>query len=316
MSTSKVVGGTGSGLGSLLLERLSVDYGKKSKLSMCVFPSPQVSGAVVEPYNSILSCHGLLEHTEVSVMYDNEAIYDICRRNLDIERPTYTNLNRLITQVMSSLTASLRFDGALNMDLTNFQTNLVPYPRIHFMLSSYAPVISAEKAYHEQLSVSELTNSVFEPSSMMAKCDPRHGKYIACAMMYRGDVVPKDVNSSVGTIKTKRTIQFVDWCPTGFKVGINYQPPTVVPGGDLAKVQRAVCMIANSTAIAEVFARLDHKFDLMYAKRAFVHWYVGEGMEEGEFSEAREDLAALEKDFEEVGADSTEGDGEDEGEEY
>jgi tubulin alpha len=131
-----------------------------------------------------------------------------------------------IEQVMSSLTASLRFDGALNMDLTNFQTNLVPYPRIHFMLSSYAPVISAEKAYHEQLSVSELSNSVFEPSSMMAKCDPRHGKYIACAMMYRGDVVPKDVNASIGTIKTKRTIQFVDWCPTGFKVGINYQPPT------------------------------------------------------------------------------------------
>merc|ERR1712025_737797 len=81
--------------------------------------------------------------------------------------------------------------------------------------------------------------------------------------------------------KTKRTIQFVDWSPTGFKCGINYQPPTVVPGGDLAKVMRACCMISNSTAIAEVMSRIDHKFDLMYAKRAFVHHYVGGGRGRG-----------------------------------
>ncbi len=79
---------------------------------------------------------------------------------------------------------------------------------------------------------------------------------MACCMLYRGDVVPKDVNAAISTIKTKRTIQFVDWCPTGFKVGINYQPPTVVPGGDLAKVQRAVCMLSNTTAIAGMFYRL------------------------------------------------------------
>ncbi|CAN0050748.1 unnamed protein product [Bubo scandiacus] len=268
--------------------------------------APQVSTAVVEPYNAILTTHTTLEHSDCAFMVDNEAIYDICRRNLDIERPTYTNLNRLISQIVSSITASLRFDGALNVDLTEFQTNLVPYPRIHFPLVTYAPIISSDRAYHEQLSVAEITNSCFEPNNQMVKCDPRLGKYMACCMLYRGDVVPKDVNVAIAAIKTKRTIQFVDWCPTGFKVGINYQPPTVVPGGDLAQVQRAVCMLSNTTAIAEAWARLDHKFDLMYAKRAFVHWYVGEGMEEGEFAEAREDLAALEKDYEEVGTDSFE----------
>ena len=104
----------------------------------------------------------------------------------------------------------------------------------------------------------------------MVKYDPRNGKYIACCMLYRGDVVPKDVNAAISIIKNKRTIQFVDWCPTGFKVGINYQPPTVVLGGDLAKVQRAVCMLSNTTAIAEAWARLDQKFDLIMKKLALM----------------------------------------------
>ena len=211
-------GGSGSGFTSLLMERLSVDYGKKSKLEFAIYPAPQVATAVVEPYNSILTTHTTLEHSDCAFMVDNEAIYDICRRNLDIDRPTYTNLNRLIGQIVSSITASLRFDGALNVDLTEFQTNLVPYPRIHFPLVTYAPVISSDKAYHEQLSVSEITASCFEPTNQMVKCDPRHGKYMACCLLYRGDVVPKDVNTAVAAIKTKRSIQFVDWCPTGFKV--------------------------------------------------------------------------------------------------
>src|ERR1700679_3487039 len=125
---------------------------------------------------------------------------DICRRNLDIERPSYTNLNRIIAQVVSSITASLRFQGSLNVDLNEFQTNLVPYPRIHFPLVTYSPIMSKAKADHEQLSVAQITASCFETGSQMVKCDPHHGKYMSCCLLYRGDVAPKDVSSAIATM--------------------------------------------------------------------------------------------------------------------
>lgn len=302
--THSLGGGTGSGFGALLLEELSNEFGKKSKLEFAVYPAPQVSSSVVEPYNSVLTTHSSLNHSDCTFMVDNEAIYDMCRKNLDIQRPTYQNLNRMIAQVVSSVTASLRFSGSLNVDLNEFQTNLVPYPRIHYPLVSYAPVLSIAKSQHESSSVQEITNACFESTNQLVKCDPKLGKYMANCLLYRGDVVTKDVQNAVSTIKNKKQIQMVDWCPTGFKLGICYQPPQYVPGGQMAKSNRAVCMLSNTTAIAEAWNRLDEKFDLMYKKRAFVHWYVGEGMEEGEFSEAREDLAALEKDYEEVAMDS------------
>ena len=172
----------------------------------------------MEPYNAINFTHTTLEHCDVSFLVGNQAIYELCRKKLEINRPTYTNLNRLTAQIISSITASLRFDGALNVDLNEFQTNLVPYPRIHFPLATFSPIISAEKAYHEKMTVSEITNACFEPNNQMVKCNPETGKYMSVCLLYRGDVVPKDVNATIAHIKTKRTVNFVDWCPTGFKV--------------------------------------------------------------------------------------------------
>lgn len=206
------------------------------------------------------------------IMFDNESLYDICSRQLDIETSTYSNINRLISQVISSSTVSLRFDGALKANINDLMMNLVPFPRIHFMLSSYSPIISADKAYHEHFSVLRIANSVFEPKSMMINCHPIHGKYIACCMLYRGDVSLKEVNASISAIKAQKTFQFVTWCPTRFKSGLSSQPPIVVPGGDLAQVMRSVCIISNSTGIAEVFSRVTYKFDEMYRKRGL---YIG-----------------------------------------
>ncbi|XP_021757096.1 tubulin alpha-4 chain-like [Chenopodium quinoa] len=153
--------------------------------------------------------------------------------------------------VALSLTHSLRVDDALNVAITEFQKNLVPYPRIHFMLPSYTLVMSDDNAFHEQLSV-EINDSTFEPSAKMAKCDSHHERYMACCVVRGGDVVPKDVNATVFTFKTTRSRQFVNWCPTRFKCGSTYQPLMVVPGKDLAKIQRVMGMISNSVSVAEV----------------------------------------------------------------
>ncbi|VEL30626.1 unnamed protein product, partial [Protopolystoma xenopodis] len=291
-------GGTGAGFGSLLINQMTQDYRKRTKIELVVYPAPRLATSVVEPYNAVLGTHACIEDSEVVFLMDNEAVWDIARRNLNLRRPTYTNVNRILAQVISSLTASLRFHGSLNGDLTEFQTNLVPYPRIHFPLITYSPIVSAEKAYHEQNSVAQITRACFEPANSFVKVDPRQGNYMAVCMLYRGDVDPSNANQAINGIKSARSIRFVDWCPTGFKVDINSQPITVVPGGDLAKVLRTCAMLANTTAISAAFARLDRKFDLMFQKRAFVHWFVSEGMEEGEFIEARMDLAALERDYE------------------
>ncbi|ETO22616.1 tubA [Reticulomyxa filosa] len=268
-----VGGGTGSGLGALILERLAVDYRKKPKIVFEIYPSPNLSTCVVEPYNALLATHWLLDHTEVSLLLDNEAIYGICQKQLRIAKPDVGNLNKLISKVISAMTSSLRFSGELNVDLNKFQTNLVPFP----------PDVSIAPN-----DVQKITDDCFKPANWFVKYtefDPAEDKYMAISLNYRGDIKSKEANATVQWLKSNNKVALAEWCPTGFKIGLNEVPAVTLESDDIGAFSKNAIMISNNTGISRVFSkRITQKYDMMYSQRAFVHWYVGEGMEEGEFA--------------------------------
>ncbi|KAF4369250.1 hypothetical protein F8388_022906 [Cannabis sativa] len=183
-------GGTGSGMGTLLISKIREEYPDRMMLTFSVFPSPKVSDTVVEPYNATLSVHQLVENADECMVLDNEALYDICFRTLKLTTPSFGDLNHLISATMSGVTCCLRFPGQLNSDLRKLAVNLIPFPRLHFF--------------------------------MMAST-----------------------------------------------------------------------FIGNSTSIQEMFRRVSEQFTAMFRRKAFLHWYTGEGMDEMEFTEAESNMNDL-----------------------
>ena len=278
-------GGTGSGMGTLLISKICEDFPDRMMCTFSVVPSPKVSDTVVEPYNATLSVHQLVENADEVFCIDNEALYDICFRTLKLTNPSYGDLNHLVSQVMSGITCSLRFPGQLNSDLRKLAVNLIPFPRLHFFLLGIAPLTARGTAQYNMMSVAELTQQMFDPKNMMAASDPRQGRYLTAAAMFRGKVSMKDVDDQMQAVQSKNSKFFVEWIPHNMKSSVCDVPPK--------GMQMSATFVGNSTCIQELFKRVGEQFTLMFRRKAFLHWYTGEGMDEMEFTEAESNMNDL-----------------------
>lgn len=283
--THSMGGGTGAGMGTLLVSKIREDYPDRIMSTYSIIPSPKVSDTVVEPYNATLSVHQLVENADQCFALDNEALYDICFRTLDLKNPSYKDLNLLIASAITGTTCSLRFPGQLNCDLRKLAVNMVPFPRLHFFLVGFAPLTSSQSEDYRVLNVPELTAQAFDAKNMMCAADPRHGRYLTCAMMFRGAMSSKDVDDQMLNMVNKNSSYFVEWIPNNLKASICDVPP---PGMKMSSV-----FVGNSTAIQEAWKRVAEQFTCMFRRKAYLHWYTGEGMDEMEFTEAESNLSDL-----------------------
>src|SRR3990167_2350042 len=278
-------GGTGGGLGTLLASKIREEYPDRIMQTFSVFPSPKVSDSLVENYNAILSMSSLINNVDLVHVLDNEALYDICFRTLKLPSPTYGDLNHLVSAAMSGVTCCLRFPGQLNADLRKLATNLVPFPRLHFFMVGFAPLTSRGSQQYRALTVPELTQQMFDAKNMMCASDPRKGKYLSAAAMFRGRVSTKEVEEQLLNVQNKNSSYFVEWIPNNIKTSICDIPPR--------GLKMSATFLGNSTAIQEMFKRISEQFTAMFRRKAFLHWYTAEGMDEMEFTEAESNMNDL-----------------------
>jgi len=278
-------GGTGSGMGTLLISKIREEYPDRIMETFSVIPSPKVSDTVVEPYNAVLSFHQLVENADEVMMMDNEALYDICFRTLKLTTPTYGDLNHLVSAAMSGVTCCIRFPGQLNCDLRKIAVNMIPFPRLHFFMTGFAPLTSRGSQQYRALTVPELTQQMFDAKNMMCAADPRHGRYLTATSLFRGRMSTKEVDEQMLNVQNKNSSYFVEWIPNNIKSSVCDIPPK--------GLKMAVAFLGNSTAIQEMFKRVAEYFTGMFRRKAFLHWYTGEGMDEMEFTEAESNMNDL-----------------------
>eukprot|EP00771_Trimastix_marina_P000307 gnl/Trimastix_PCT/1328.p1 GENE.gnl/Trimastix_PCT/1328~~gnl/Trimastix_PCT/1328.p1 ORF type:complete len:462 (-),score=143.83 gnl/Trimastix_PCT/1328:817-2202(-) len=290
-------GGTGSGLGTYLVRQLHDEYPSAFRFSAAVLPSDN-DDVIPSPYNAVLALAELAEHADCVLPLENEALIDLGRRisddaqTLDGDPATakqgkpFDLMNDLAARVLTDLTSGMRFEGALNVDLNEITTNLVPFPSMHFLTAAVSPLIRRRDLAYQSVQLNSMFQDVFRAENQVVKTDPRRHTYLGCGLFVRGPrVEPSDVLRNLGAIQPG--LRMVGWNRESFKIGLCRHPPVRLP--------HSVLCLANNTCIVPPLKRTCARFRTLRRRKAFVWQY--ERVAPGCLGEAHERVQRLMDDY-------------------
>ncbi|KAI9635778.1 putative tubulin gamma chain [Dioszegia hungarica] len=290
-----IAGGTGSGLGSFLLERLSDRFPKKLIQTYSVFP--ESSDVVVQPYNSLLACKRLVNNADSVVVLDNAALTRIAADRLNVQDPSFMQTNQLVSTVMAATTTTLRYPSYMNNDLVGIIASLIPTPRCHFLTTSYTPFTSDEidkaKSVRKTTTLDVMRRLLQPKNRLVSTTASKSSCYISCLNIISGDVDPTDVHKSLLRIRERQLANFVPWGPASIQVALTRKRG--MPGREASNRVSGV-MLGNHTSIASLFKRMIDQYDRLRKRNAFLEQYKKEDMFANgleEFDDSRRVVAEL-----------------------
>jgi len=278
MMCHSIAGGTGSGLGSFLLERLNDHFPKKLIQTYSVFPnqSTDASDVVVQPYNSLLTLKRLTLNADAVVVLDNTALNRIATERLHVPNPSVEQINQLVSTVMAASTNTLRFPGYMNNDMIGLVSSLIPTPRLHFLMTGYTPLSfdhlggEANPLAVRKTSVMDVMRRLLQTKNIMVSCSTRkdRGCYISILDIIQGEVDPTQVHKSLQRIRERQLCSFIPWGPASIQVALSRRSPYVKSPHRVSGL-----MLANHTSIRDLFARIAQQYDKLRKRDAFLDNY-------------------------------------------
>ncbi|KAE8360395.1 hypothetical protein BDV27DRAFT_167849 [Aspergillus caelatus] len=272
-------GGTGGGMGALLISRLRDEFPDRVIATFSVFP-PQAPDVVVEPYNVILSMNQLIEACDATFCIDNQALTDISTGTLGIRDPCHMDLNDLVKQVMSGVTACFRYPGQLNSDLRKLTMNMIPSPRLHFFMLGLSPFPSCTP---ESSNVAWVTQQLFSSNNIMASGNHHKSHCLSCLTIIRGKVSVVEIEAQVNNMWNRNSPDFIEWVPNNVRSTV-YSPHST---------DVSCTVLANSTSIEGMFSRISEQFSALYRRKAYLNPYTIHGVDELDLMEAESNMNDL-----------------------